>query len=101
MAFQKHRDALLGALVKKEVPMTTSLEKVFSIIGVENVGAIISFTDKDLPSDRARHNRALYIIVECLKAKVPRVLVDNGSALNVCPLKTSTTLGIKIDQLFP
>ena len=101
MASQKHRDAILRALAEKEVPMTTSPEKVLSIMGVENTGAIITFTDKDLPPDKARHNHALYITVECLNAKVPRVLVDNGSALNVCPLKTATTLGIKERQLSP
>jgi hypothetical protein len=81
--------------------MTTSPKEVLSIMGEENVGVIISFTDKDLPPDGARHNRALYITVECLKAKVPRVLVDNGSKLNVCPFKTATTLGIKRDQISP
>uniref|UniRef100_A0A2N9HL80 Retrotransposon gag domain-containing protein n=1 Tax=Fagus sylvatica TaxID=28930 RepID=A0A2N9HL80_FAGSY len=94
-------DALRGALAEKEVPMTTSPKEVLSIMGEENVGVIISFTDKDLPPDGARHNRALYITVECLKAKVPRVLVDNGSKLNVCPFKTATTLGIKRDQISP
>ena len=61
----------------------------------------MAFTDKDLPPNGARHNRALYITVECLKAKVSRVLVDFGSAMNVCPLRTTTTLGIKRDQLSP
>jgi hypothetical protein len=101
MASPKHRDVILGALAEKEVSMTTSPKEVLSIMGVENVGAIISFTDKDLPPDGARHNRAFYIIVKCLKVKVPRVLVDNRSALNVFPLKTTTTLGIKRDQFSP
>jgi hypothetical protein len=101
MASQKHRDAILRALAEKEVPMTTSPEKVLSIMGVENTRAIITFNNKDLPPDKARHNHAFYITVECLNAKVPRVLVDNGSALNVCPLKTATTLGIKERQLSP
>jgi hypothetical protein len=79
--------------------MTTSPEEVLSIIRVENTGVFITFIDKDLPLDGARHNQALYITVECLNAKVPRVLVDNGSALNVFPLKTTTTLGIKEGQL--
>jgi hypothetical protein len=61
----------------------------------------MAFTDKDLPPNGARHNRALYITVECLKAKVYQVLVDIGSLLNVCPLRTATTLGIKRDQLSP
>ena len=62
--------------------MTTSTEEVLSIMGVDNVGATISFIENDLPLNGVRHNRALYITVECLKAKIPRVLVDNGFALN-------------------
>ena len=81
--------------------MTTSPEEVLSIMGVENTGAVITFIDKDLPPDGVRHNRDLYITVECLNAKVPRVLVDNGSTLNVCPLKIAITLGIKEGQLSP
>ena len=92
MASQKYRDAILGVLAQKEVPMTTSPEEVLSIIRVENTGVVITSIDKDLPPDGARHNQALYITVKCLNAKVPRVLVDNGSALNVFPLKTTTTL---------
>ncbi len=38
MAFQKHRDAILGTLAEKEVPITTSPEEVLSIMGVENIG---------------------------------------------------------------
>uniref|UniRef100_A0A2N9IX74 Uncharacterized protein n=1 Tax=Fagus sylvatica TaxID=28930 RepID=A0A2N9IX74_FAGSY len=93
IASQKHRDSILGALAEKEVLMITSPKEGLSIMGVENTGVVIFFIDKDLPLDGARHNRALYITVECLNAKVPRVLVNNGSTLNVCPLKTATTFG--------
>ncbi len=92
---------MLRALAEKEVPMTASSEEVLSIMGVENVGVVISFTNKNLPLDGARHNRAPYITIEYFKIKVPRVLVDNGSALNFCPLKTATTLFIKESQLSP
>jgi hypothetical protein len=43
MASQKHRNALLGALAEKEIPMSTSLEEVLSIMGVDSVGATITF----------------------------------------------------------
>ena len=71
MASQKPRDAVLGALAEKEIPMIISPEEVLSIMGVENKWAVITFTDKDLPPDGARHNWALYITVECMNAKVP------------------------------
>ena len=39
------------------------------------------------------HVRPLYIIVGCSGHRVPSVLLDNGSTLNVCPLTTAITLG--------
>ena len=53
----------------------------------------IVFSDDDLPPDGLDQVRPLYITVGCSGRKVPSVLVDNGSALNVCPLATAITLG--------
>lgn len=39
------------------------------------------------------HNKALHITVITTGKRVPMVLVDNGSALNVCPFRTATCLG--------
>ncbi|RVW37427.1 hypothetical protein CK203_081694 [Vitis vinifera] len=35
----------------------------------------------------------LYISVGCSGRRVPSVILDNGSALNVCPLATAIALG--------
>ena len=34
-------------------------------------------------------------------AKVPIVLIDNGSALNVCPLRTTLTVGLDMETIIP
>ena len=34
-------------------------------------------------------------------AKVPMVLIDNGSALNVCPLRTTLTVGLDMETIIP
>ena len=34
-------------------------------------------------------------------AKVPMVLIDNGSAMNVCPFKTTLTIGLDIETIIP
>ncbi|XP_077248438.1 uncharacterized protein LOC143888034 [Tasmannia lanceolata] len=44
-------------------------------------------------ADGQRQNR--------LVKKVPEVLIDNGSALNVCPLSTATTLGFGPESFVP
>ena len=61
MASQKHYKALLNALNGKEVPIETTPQG-------------------------ATYTRPLQITIECMNAKVPMVLIDNGSALNGCPL---------------
>ena len=53
----------------------------------------IVFSNDNLPSEGSDHTHPLYIIVRCSGHRVPSVLLDNGSALNVCPLATAITLG--------
>ncbi|RVW65907.1 hypothetical protein CK203_007282 [Vitis vinifera] len=53
----------------------------------------IVFSDDDLPPEGSDHTRPLYISVGCSGRRVPSVLLDNGSALNVCPLATAIALG--------
>ncbi|RVW61970.1 hypothetical protein CK203_065105 [Vitis vinifera] len=55
----------------------------------------IVFSDDDLPPDGLDHVRPLYITVGCSGRRVPSVLLDNGSALNVCPLATAIALGFR------
>ena len=89
MASQKHRDAILESLVGKEVPMDTTLEQILSIMGVTTDESAIIFTTKDSPPKGGDHNRALYVTIGCIGSKVPKVLVDNGSSINVCPMRTA------------
>ena len=53
----------------------------------------IIFSEDDLPPEGSDHTRPLHISVGCLGRRVPSVLLDNGSALNVCPLDTAIALG--------
>ncbi|KAL7161815.1 hypothetical protein ACSBR2_042311 [Camellia fascicularis] len=51
----------------------------------------ITFFDKDLLPARAIHNKPLYVSVKYQEKWVPVVLVDNGSAINVSPVRTAST----------
>ena len=53
----------------------------------------IVFSEDDLPSEGSDHTRPLHISVGCLGRRVPFILLDNGSALNFCPLATAIALG--------
>ena len=53
----------------------------------------IVFSDDDLPPEGSDHTRPLYISVSCSGRRVPYVILENGSALNVCSLATAIALG--------
>ena len=46
----------------------------------------IVFSTDDLPLKGSNHTRPLYITIDCSSHKVPSVLLENGTALNICPL---------------
>ena len=59
------------------------------------------FSDDDLPSEGLSHVRPLYISVACSSHRVPTVLLDNDSALNVYPLATTIALGFSPSDFGP
>ena len=87
-----HRDALIPALSQIRVETTTTLEGLIHMMTAGRDTCIV-FSDDDLPLEGSNHTRPLYISAGCLGHQVPYVLLDNGSALNVCPLTTAITLG--------
>ena len=80
MASQKHRKALLDTLNGKEVPIETTPQEVLSLMGVEGSShPFLVFSDEDLSLKGATHTRPLQITIECIRAKVLMVFIDNGS----------------------
>ena len=102
MASHKHCNALLDALNGKKVPIETTPQEVLSLIGVKVPShPLLAFSDKELPLKGAIHTRPLQITIECMGAKVLVVFIDNGSALNVCPLRTTLTIGLDMETIIP
>ena len=102
MASQKHHKAFLNALNGKEVPIETTPQEVLSLIGVEgSLHPLLAFSDEDIPLEGDTYTRPLQITVECMGAKVPMMLIDNGSALNVCPFITTFTVGLDMETIIP
>ena len=60
------------------------------MLKVDRATCIVFSTD-DLPHGVSDHTLPLYIFVGFSRHRVPSVLLDNGSALNVCPQATSVT----------
>ncbi|XP_077249238.1 uncharacterized protein LOC143888693 [Tasmannia lanceolata] len=97
----KHRKLVLRELNSAQVSVETTSDELVSLVAMARVSKTLSFTDDDLPSEGRDHTKSLKIIVVCNKKKIPEVLVDNGSALNVCPLSTATTLGFGPEDFIP
>ena len=87
-----HRETLIKALSQIRVDTTTSLEGLIHMLTIGRASWIVFFED-DLPPEGSDHTRPLHISVGCLGRRVPFVLLNNGSALNVCPLATAIALG--------
>ena len=71
------------------------------MIGSINKELTISYSDKDLTKKGKHHNNPLHITVDSMGKRILMVLIDDGSALNVCPLKTASCLGLSIEDFVP
>ena len=61
----------------------------------------ISYSDKDLTKKGKHHNDPLHITIDAKGKRILMVLIDDGSALNVCPLKIASCLGLSIEDFVP
>ena len=95
-----HRDAFIKALSQIRVDTTTTPEGLIHFLTADRAMCIMFFDD-DLPSKGSGHFRHLYINVACSGHQVSTVLLDNGSALNVCPLTIVIALGFSPSDLRP
>ena len=71
------------------------------MIGTINRELEISYSDKVLTKKGKHHNNPLHITVDAMGKRILMVLVDDGSALNVCPLKTTSYLGLSVEDFVP
>ncbi|XP_074278447.1 uncharacterized protein LOC141602037 [Silene latifolia] len=99
----EHRQALLQALMNMTVSPHTTPDDVVSFVAQNQprLTNAVTFSDEDLPSFRPQHCLAMYITVECRHKRLPMTLVDDGSAVNVLPLRTAFILGLEKSDFAP
>ncbi|XP_074297658.1 uncharacterized protein LOC141628409 [Silene latifolia] len=99
----EHRQALLQALMNMTVSMHTTPDDVVSFVAPNQprLTNAVTFSDEDLPSFGPQHCLAMYITVECRHKRLPMTLVDDGSAVNVLPLRTAFILGLEKSDFAP
>ncbi|XP_075081259.1 uncharacterized protein LOC142166300 [Nicotiana tabacum] len=84
----EHCRVLIKILNEAHVPDKITVNHLEKIAGRIFEANRITLSDDELPMEGTEHNRALYLTVKCEDSVVSRVLVDNGSSANICPLST-------------
>ncbi|PKI38851.1 hypothetical protein CRG98_040751 [Punica granatum] len=100
LSSEPHREALLKVLTSAQVPKEIApdmIEETVSSIFSSN----ISFLDDELPSERYKHTRALHIVCKCNRFIIGRVMINNGSALNVLPVSTLKQMNVDMSRIKP
>ena len=99
MASYKHRKNLVDLLNQIQVPTTTTSQDLNAIS--INRELTISYSDKDLTKKGKHHNDLFHITIDAMGKRISMVLVNDGSALNVCPLKTTSCFDLSIEDFVP
>ncbi|PKI73643.1 hypothetical protein CRG98_005964 [Punica granatum] len=97
---EPHREAFLQVLTAAQVPKGTPPDRIEETIN-SIFSNTISFSDDELPSEGCAHSRALHIVCKCNNHIVGRVMIDNGSALNVCPVTTLKQMNVDLNRVRP
>ena len=101
MASRVHRQAVLSAMDKAKLSIDTTPEQLVGLVFSGGATPMLTFSEKELPPEVANHNMPLYISVECRDKWIPVVLVDTGSAINVCLARTAYAISLKIADFVP
>ena len=97
----EHRQLVLNELSKIQISSSTSPNDLVEMLTTEPACMTIAFDDEDLPECGPSHAKALFISIDFNDKVVPMSLVDNGSALNICPWRTLERVGIAKSLLTP
>ena len=91
---------MIRALSQTRVETTTIPEGLIHMVTVGRATCIV-FSYDDLPQEGSGHTHPFYISVGCLGYRVPSISLDNGLALNVCPLAIAIALGYALFDIGP
>jgi len=101
MHCEPHRKLLMKILSEAHVAHDISVEKFGGIINNITASKYLIFTDEELPIEGKGNNKALYMSVKFADHMVAKVLVDNGSPLNVMPKMTLDKFSFNASYMRP
>jgi hypothetical protein len=85
LSSEPYRKALQKVLNEAYVPHDINQEAMEHLVGRIQASNYVYFTEDELGPDGTGHNKPLYITVRCKDILIGKVLINNGSALNVLP----------------
>ena len=95
-----HHQNLVDLLNQIQVLTTTTSQDLNAMIRSISREFTISYSDNDL-TKKGKHHNDLHITVDAKGKRIHMVLIDDGSALNMCPLKIASCLGLSIEDFVP
>ncbi|RDX79018.1 hypothetical protein CR513_40601, partial [Mucuna pruriens] len=96
---KSHRKLLMEILNKAYTAHDITLDKFRGIIGNITINNYLTFTIEEILNEGKGHNKALHISMKCLDHIVVKVLIDNGSSLNMMPKSTLDRLPYDITYM--
>ena len=95
---EPHKKAMLKVLKQAYVPHNASIDKIDHLVGNIMMDNYISFSDDEIPPNGRDSTKALHITTKVKDCTLPKVLINNGSSLNVMPL--STLMRLPVDRSY-
>ena len=83
------------------VTQDISVEGFEGIVNNITANNYLTFAEEEIPVEGRGHNRALHVSVKCMDHIMAKVLIDNGSSLNVMPKSTLEKLPFNAFHLKP
>jgi len=101
MSSKPHRALLVKFLNKAHVAQDISVEGFKGIVNNITANNYLTFAEEKIPVEGQGHNRALHVSVNYMDHIMAKVLMDNGSSLNVMPKSTLRKLPFNASHLRP
>ncbi|KAA3470704.1 reverse transcriptase [Gossypium australe] len=101
LSSETHRNVLMKVLNETYVTKDISVNKLDRLVNNITADNFIFFNDDEIPPGERGSTKVLHITTRCRGYTLPRVLIDNGSELNVLPLSTITRLPLDSSHMKP
>ena len=95
---EPHREAMLKVLKEAYVPHNTSIDKIDRLVGNIMMDNYISFSDDEISPNGLGSTNASHNTTKVKDCTLSKVLIDNGSFLNIMPL--STLMRLPVDKSY-